>query len=324
MKYMAAVPPKNAPSSGADLAELKKIMASYLAQKLTFSLFQEGRSVELIKKIHDLVEFKLLEDGIPIEPAMREELVRQIIEGMSVSLSSLQDSKLLSEPKKPAEIVSKSTPVDQDEFSIEELLHLIKPFLASILPDALFQPDRKADLVRVIREQVEFKFQAEALIVRPALKEELFQNLFHTMGLESTIPTEAGETPQPESPAEVSPKNAEAPAVWEVEEGLPTAVIPNLKPRVQPKPTLPIVKSPPQTFLPLKALTHEIKRDLLYYLSSKLDPAAMATADELTLRTEIFRLIQVYCTENRFMLNDQEVEQIVLEILGGEGLEFQL
>jgi len=50
----------------------------------------------------------------------------------------------------------------------------------------------------------------------------------------------------------------------------------------------------------------------------------MASGDELAFRTEIFRLIQNYCTEHKFTLNDQDVEKIVQEIRSGEGLEFQL
>ncbi len=301
------------------LNSLRKEMASYLAQKLTFSLFQAGKTTELKDRIADLVEAKLLEDEIPLESEQKEKLISQIIAGMPML--------------KNDEIVSIADAQDSEKLSLEELQDIIRPYLASKLDDSLFEPERKDDLSEAIQRYIDQKIENDDLPVSDEQKSELVFTICTKMGLtlKAPAPSEATAVPDeapeaPEAPAESAqpplpavpetPTEVVTPAVASPEEEAPFVPAPVAKKKI-PKPAA-------GGMLPLKALTHEIKRDLLYNLSTQINPEIMTSGDELALRAEIFNLIQTYCVEHRFTLSDQDVEKIVLEILSGEGLEFQL
>lgn len=76
--------------------------------------------------------------------------------------------------------------------------------------------------------------------------------------------------------------------------------------------------------IPLKALTNEIKRELLFYLSQTMDPTIVGMSDPSQAIAHINYLIGEYCQEHRLTLTEVEIERIIEEILNGEGLEFQL
>ncbi|MBX2826239.1 MAG: hypothetical protein KTR33_16005 [Gammaproteobacteria bacterium] len=303
------------------LNTLRKELASYLAQKLTFSLFQAGKSAELKQRINDLVEEKLLADQIPLESAQKEKVINEIIAGMP----SLQGE----------DVVAAGDVKDSDKFTLEELQDIMRPFLATRLDDSLFNEDRKADLVKAIEENIDDKIKMDAIPIAGDQRQELINAICSTMGLDPAAATSDSEAPAsaPEVPnapplPDVADKKEEAPFVPASPPDAPSEHIPSVP--ATPKPVAPAVakkkipKAAGGSMLPLKALTHEIKRDLLYELSTKINPEVMASGDELAFRTEIFGLIQDYCKEHKFTLNDQDVEKIVQEILSGEGLEFQL
>ncbi|MEM1158171.1 MAG: hypothetical protein AAF649_00055 [Verrucomicrobiota bacterium] len=312
------------------LNNLRKELASYLAQKLTFSLFQAGKSAELKQRIHDLVEEKLLADEIPLESAQKEKVVNEIIAGMP----TLQGD----------DVVAVGTVKDSDKFTLEELKDIMRPFLATRLDDSLFNEDRKADLVTAIQDNIDDKIKMDDIPITSDQRQELIHAICSTMGLnpaapeapaddedDSTIPDPAMEASEAPPAPEVAGKE-QAPFVpvtlpeAAAEPAAKAVIAESKKPAPAPVPVAKkkIPKRASGSMLPLKALTHEIKRDLLYNLSTQIDPKVMASGDELAFRTEIFGLIQNYCSEHKFMLNDQDVENIVLEILSGEGLEFQL
>jgi hypothetical protein len=287
------------------LNKLRQDMAAYLAQKLTFSLFQAGKSQQLKDRITELIEAKLLEDSIPLEADVKEALITQIMAGMP----SLENEELPT-----------TTPGQEEQFNTDELQGIMKPYLASMLSDDLFQPDRKEDLASAIVQMIDKKISSDEIPVPAEQRKELIYLICSKMNL--TPPVEEP-VPAPPAPATALTEDLEI-------ESMPTAKIPSLTPRTEPvastapQPKKKIPKPAAGGMLPLKALTHEIKRDLLYDLSTKINSDTMMSGDELAVRTEIFSLIQAYCTQYRFTLSDQDVEKIVQEILSGEGLEFQL
>lgn len=293
-------------SQEAELNRLQKEMAGYLAQKLTFSLFEPSRYEELKDRIRDLVNEKLLADGVPLEEPIKNQLVEKIISGMPVKGGEGIQSL------KPA-----PTPPEDITFSLNDLQAIIKPYLASRLSDDLFQPDRKTDLAAAIKQLIRGKISEDELPVPPSQEKELICALYQTMGL----------------PPDPSLMEESAPAETDEIESVPTRKIPSVSdqtapdPKPEPAPPQPARKPIPKpggSMLPLKALTHEIKRDLLYHLSANIQPETLASGDELQVRAEIFNLIHGYCEAHRFTLNDGDVEKIIEEILSGEGLEFQL
>lgn len=294
--------PENEFSAEAELNRLQKVMASYLAQKLTFSLFEPGRYEELKERIRELVTEKLSEDGTPLDEPTKEQLIEKIIAGMPVKEgSSIQP--IQSEPEDTGDLT----------YSLADLQAMIKPYLASRLGDDLFQPDRKQDLAAEIQRLIHEKIAEDSLPVPPTQERELIQSICQTMGL--SAPEVEAATTDEEGTAPSEPDNDDI-------ESLPTKKIPAVSDQ-----TAPAKKPVPKTagkILPLKALTHEIKRDLLYHLSANIQPETLASGDELQVRAEIFQLIHAYCENNRFTLNDSDVEKIIQEILNGGALEFQL
>ncbi|MEM6886322.1 MAG: hypothetical protein AAF571_14965 [Verrucomicrobiota bacterium] len=312
--------PEASVEQDAYLNTLRKELASYLAQKLTFSLFQAGKSAELKQRITDLVEEKLLTDQIPLKSAQKEKVINEIIAGMP----TLED----------ADTASSDEIRDADKFTLEELQDIIRPFLATRLNDSLFSEDRKEDLVKAIEENIDDKIKMDDMPVPADQRAELIRTICSTMGLDPVAKAEA--IPEVPGPAPATPNASPTPAGnlnSEAEEApfVPATPpdslsSPPIEPKAESSPVAKkkIPKPASGSMLPLKALTHEIKRDLLYKLSEQINPEVMASGDELAFRTEIFGLIQNYCKEHKFTLNDQDVEKIVQEILSGEGLEFQL
>lgn len=279
------------------LTNLRKQLASYVAQKLTFSLFQAGQYNELKWRIRELVDEKLQEEGIPLDNQTKEMLIDQLMSGMPIAPPEIAP------PPKPA------PPVEM--LTLDQLQTLIKPYLASMLSDDLFKPERKTDLSREIVRLVDRKIAEDEIPVSVQQRVELIETICSTMGLQSPL------------------RSVEDAAVAEEEnfESLATALIPSLADRtadVSVSSAAPAKRVPGVRMLPIKALTHEIKRDLLYFLSGQLNAEILASGDELNVRSHIFDLIHAYCTEKRFTLNDEDVEEIVQEILGGNELEFQL
>lgn len=292
-------------SAEAELTRLQKLMASYLAQKLTFSLFEPGRYDELKERIRELVNEKLGQDGTPLDESTKEQLVAKIIAGMPVKAG---------DDIQPQEAESPPPEKDDLTFPLSDLQAIVKPYLASRLNDDLFQPDRKKDLTAQIQKLIHQKIEEDELPVPPNQEKELIASICQTMGL----------TP-PDIAASAVPQSAVSEAEPEPDdiESLPTRKIPAVADQTAPPAKKPIPK-PTRSMLPLKALTHEIKRDLLYHLSANLQPETMASGDELQVRAEIYQLIHAYCEGHRFTLNDSDVEKIIQEILSGDALEFQL
>ncbi|MEM6886207.1 MAG: hypothetical protein AAF571_14365, partial [Verrucomicrobiota bacterium] len=148
------------------LNTLRKELASYLAQKLTFSLFQAGKSAELKQRIYDLVEEKLLTDQIPLKSAQKEKVINEIIAGMP----TLQGD----------DVVAMGDVKDSDKFTLEELQDIMRPFLATRLDDSLFNDDRKADLVKAIEENIDDKIKMDAIPVADDQRQELITAICST------------------------------------------------------------------------------------------------------------------------------------------------
>ncbi|MEM6821587.1 MAG: hypothetical protein AAF558_06580, partial [Verrucomicrobiota bacterium] len=318
------------------LAKIKKDLTTHLAQKLTFSLFEAGRSDELKLHIRQICDEKLALDGIPLPTDKKDEMLDQIIAGMVI-------------PENTG--ASPSTDSVITEHKAEELVKLIKPYLATVLTDDLFEPDRASDLANRIVEEIDIKIEKDALKVSDSMKKQVVETICSDMNIDppkmevAPEPVETPETPEasPEQPvpavateanetstASTPPPPSADEVVTNPEEPV-TAQIPEVKLRTDSEGATPAsapAKKPIPTkansMLPLKALTHEIKRDLLYTMSTQIDMEVLKSGDELNMRTHIYELVHSYCQEKRFTLNDDDVEKIVQEILTGKGLEFQL
>jgi len=368
----------DSPEKQTRLDELRRKFASYLAQKLTFSLFETGRHEELRARIRELIDERLLQEETPLDEETKAVLIQQILDGMpQVKNDKIQPT---------------ASHLQETALSLGDLQSMIRPYLASMLTDDLFEPDRKKDLSHEIRKLIDRKLSEDEMTVSPEQKETLYASICQTMSLEpegmSGEPVQQPPSSVPEAPpaapsAQHPPEGREHPdqesEEREAENTLdeenripelppvpkapdapqpspgPSEPIPSLPgsskktvepsaktpepaappaeplagrtPQSKPLPKTDISSKPnpvPAPMLPLKALTHEIKRDLLFDLSTKLNPEIFSQGDELDVQTHIYNLIHEYCRKHRFTLSDRDVDQISNEILSGGALEFQL
>jgi|GEM_PF-3604411 len=72
------------------------------------------------------------------------------------------------------------------------------------------------------------------------------------------------------------------------------------------------------------AFTDELKRELLLAIGRGLQPEIMGSGDEALVRHHILELMEIYCESQGLELENDIKEMLIVAILGGGGVEFQL
>lgn len=118
----------------------KKEIASYLAQKLSFSLFHKEKYPLLRKRITELVDEKLAFSKTKLEPEVRDRLINEIFDGL---------------PKEPGADLAESA---EAEDSFSKLHKEVLSHLAQRLPDGLLaraaKPEIAATVTRIVDEKL--------------------------------------------------------------------------------------------------------------------------------------------------------------------------
>ncbi|NJK90552.1 MAG: hypothetical protein HC904_01205 [Blastochloris sp.] len=88
-------------SEEAYLAQLRKSMAGFLAHKISFSLFEAGKNELLRHTLEHLVDERLREQKISLEPQLRDRLIHDIYEGLPVKKPSTPAKEEKTNPRIP-------------------------------------------------------------------------------------------------------------------------------------------------------------------------------------------------------------------------------
>jgi hypothetical protein len=332
-------------SEDAYLSQLRRSMAGFLAHKISFSLFEAGKNQQLRSTLEHLVQERLREQQIALEPHLLERLINDIYEGLPV--------------QKP---VAKN---EDDELTPEKLRPLVASYLAQHISNDLLSPGHETALSRRIQLLVDEKLALDQLQVSDQVRYQLMTQLCQGMNVEppappeslqetqapaplspptSTLPVAAAFSSPPATPTPLStprpvpappqipaaPKPPTPPTVTDV---VASAVVPPLLPPTPPErsptkkvPRLSMRAHPKVDGLEFEEITftEEHKRQLLFTLGTKLDPAVMSTGDQKKIYHHIMSVLDQVSAEENLDLDDEIKELLLNGLLTGEGLEFQL
>jgi hypothetical protein len=275
------------------LPELRKRMATFLAQRLTLSLFAAGREQELREAITLLVTAKLLEDQVALQEKEQAELIDMLIEGL---------------PKQ--ELIPPSSPLSAKTWTVESLRAHVAPYIADHLGNDLFQVGREAQLAEAVYMLVQEKIREDALSVDEGLKRELMEVICQAMG----IPLPSALNPDIPPPVKVETPSPHTPLQQ------PTAA------HEEKSDTRKIDMGgdgdAPSSLW--HELTPEFRREILLYMGSRLKPQILASGRADAAQIHVAELLAEAVQKFRVRLTEEEREEILATILSGEGLEFQL
>lgn len=170
----------------------KKEIASYLAQKLSFSLFHKEKYPLLRKRITELVDEKLAFSKTKLEPEVRDRLINEIFDGL---------------PKGPPADPSAPT-ATEDSFS--KLHKEILSHLAQRLPDGFLTRATKPEIVATVTRIADEKLSHLPKLDKGTHR-KLLEKILERMdpALVAFIPSEESAPPPPaeESNSEPSPES---------------------------------------------------------------------------------------------------------------------
>jgi len=322
------------------LSQLKRSMAGFLAHKITFSLIEAGQNDLLLHTLEKLVDERLAELKVQLEPSLKARLVEEIYSGL---------------PLKKA-----APPLAVEPDGLEKFRPAIASYLAQHISNNLLNPGHEKALARRIQILINEKLILDHAQISEELKQELLAKFCEVMNVPVPDPL-----PQPiVAPTAPSP----APPPLALTPAQPTATKPSPEPLLDATPEAHITPAPHQIKVPAPSLTkttatvfelpptppekaptkkvpslsikapkkeigkeveeveftEEYKRQLLLTLGSRLDPLIMGSNDSKLIYQHIMSVLNLICQEENLELDD-EVKQLLLNgILTGEGLEFQL
>jgi hypothetical protein len=269
-------------------------MTTFLAQRLTLSLFAAGREQELREAITRLVTAKLLEDHVALPEKEQAALIDDLIEGLPKQGSSIQPSGAAS-PK---------------SWTVDSLRAHVAPYIADHLGNHLFQPGREAQLAEAVYMLVQEKIRVDAIPADEGLKRALMEVIGEAMG----IPLPSALNPDIPPPVKVetpSPRPPLQAASGGREEKSDTRM-------------LDIGGDDDAPPAPWHDLTPEFRREILLHMGSRLKPEILASGRADAAHIHVAELLGGAVQEFRVRLTEEEREEILATILSGEGLEFQL
>jgi len=294
--------------SEAFLTDLKKELIQHLAHKMSFTTLIPENAIELKLAITKATEAYLSEEGIALKDEVRNNLIEQLV----------------------SRITTSSAPQQVKSDGPTQVIH---SEMASYLAQFLSEDLTGQALADEIATLVERKCETDRQDIEEAHRKEIVREMCRRMNVAppSTYasPVKGDSLEEPDLDSLTKKEPAELPAdVSDQEEPIPApAQEPHPVPQVRARGGeihSPSSKSAPASFVPLKALTHDIKRELLFELGQKINVELLSKGDLEASHAHINELIDAYCQEHRLTLTDDEVAKIIEEILSGEGLEFQL
>jgi septum formation topological specificity factor MinE len=328
--------------SEAFLESLRKDIIHIVAQKLTFDLNDSSQIPNLKPELTSIVNQYLQAEGIAIKDEVRLQLIDGLYNRLAGSASQANTVTGPTDEMRTA-IASHLAQFLSDEIEGEALAREIARLIDVKCKQEGFELSEqvRAQLITEMCGRMNVPPPPEiAQVTQEAVQEEEPLGMPPLPGDEvDTEPDLSPPIPEDIDPdAPVSPDlSYEAIMQGNEENPLTAPTGPMEKPAPRPLPKLrargaesgrdganPAPGAGPAKSIPLKALTHEIKRELLYHLSQTIDTTILGMNDESQARGHIHYLIEEYCREHRLGLTETETERVIDEILRGEGLEFQL
>lgn len=338
------------PESEDFLEKLRKDIIHVVAQKLTYDLSNPDQLSQLKPDLASIVNHYLLTEGIAIKDEIRLELIDQLHDRLTSQARQTAPAHHPTDDVRTA-IASHLAQFLSDEIEGEALgREITRLVMVKCKQDGI-------EITEIARAKLIVEMCGRMNVAPPPEITALAQNQPETPN-PANNPPPLEPTPEPEintpDSEDVDPgvptvpevsasandeENVENVGSEENEENPLTAAtaplstpVPRPLPKLRARGDLSDDDSPSPAnasshsghSIPLKALTHEIKRELLYHLSQTIDPTIMGMDDEAQTLAHINHLIEEYCQEHRLTLTETEIERIIEEILSGEGLEFQL
>lgn len=271
-------------------ADLKKRLTAYLAQKLTLSLFMEGKEAELREAISRLVVARLVEENVMLKEGEERLLIDELIAG-------LPRHNILKAAEDKGEKAKRTWDVDS-------LRAHVAPYIADHTGNHLFQPGREAQLAEAVYMLVREKIAVDGLEVGEGLQRELIEKICSNMAipLPSALnphlaPPVKSATPPPPPPPPAEP-GAEGPKAD--------------------------TRKLDVAGVDWEELTEESRRLILLHMGSRLKPEVLASGNPDAAQIHVAELLGGAVKEYRVRLTEAQREEIMATILSGEGLEFQL
>lgn len=271
-------------------AEFKKRLLSFLAQKLSFSLFAPGREDALRQAISRLVAARLVEENIMLKSHEEKELVDELIAGLP------RRNTIVPDPTPPA--------AEKKVWNVESLRAHVAPYIAEHTGNHLYQPGREAQLSEAVFMLVRQKISSDELDV----SDELVRQLIETICSSMAIPL-----PSALNPGLPPPVKAETPPPPPMPPAEPGATGPKADTR-----KLEVTSADWQP------LTEQSRRLILLYMGSRIKPEILARGNPSAAQIHVAELLGAAVTEYTVRLTEEQREEIMATILSGEGVEFQL
>jgi hypothetical protein len=271
--------------------QLRKALTSYLAQRLTLSLFVIGKEAELRAAITRLVESKLAQDAVVLRAADQHRLIDELIAGLP------KHNTLPAVPVKSA----------PSSWTVDTLRTHIAPYIAEHLGNHLFEPGREAQLSEALYMLVQEKIRIGGLDISEDLKRSVIEAICRGMSIPlpsalnpAALPPVKSPTPSPKSSLDKSSGSSEEPK--------------------SDTRKLDIEAVPP----PWQDLTPDFRRQILLHMGSRLKTEILSSGQTDAVQIHIAELLGHSVQEFRVRLTEDEREEIINTILSGDGLEFQL
>jgi hypothetical protein len=162
------------------LTRLQREMASYLAQKITFSLFESGHERILHKRIHGLIDEKLAAQDLSLDEPLKARLFDLVVSGLPKIGTA--------EPPAPTAAQAEDT---LSLLTIEDLKKLVAPYLGPRIDESAFAPGKEAALGIQIAHLIKEKLEAEQLHPMDQTIVTLIDQVCRQMGAEPPSALEA-------------------------------------------------------------------------------------------------------------------------------------
>jgi hypothetical protein len=165
------------------LSRLQREMASYLAQKISFSLFEAGREPFLHRRIRELIDEKLASQHLSLEDAVKNRLFDLVVSGLPKRTS------LLGALEPPPQDVPAEESLSL--LTMDDLKKLVAPYLAPRIEESYFAPGKEAALGLQIARLIKEKLDAEQLHPMDQTVVTLIDQVCRQMGAEPPSALEA-------------------------------------------------------------------------------------------------------------------------------------
>jgi hypothetical protein len=294
-----------------DLEDLRKRMTSFLAQHISFSVFQTDQVDKLRQQIRSLVSERLALEKIKLPESDIDHLVQSFIDGLPKSRPSF--AGLTDQP----EAVDPSADEDLDQIRTA----LAQDMMQHVSND-LFEPGHERALARRVAEVVDEKIAADGLKINVDTRDKILRRIYGGLGIPDSIsvPDAPGARKEPEATppgASPEPSPQAAPPPPESQTSLPTGDTAPAPPKPSRTSIVRISNQGAAEAQEEVEFDDDFQTKLFLTITPKLNPTIIEGADQEAARQHIREVVLAYGYQEDLDFEDSVMEDIINSILGG-------